>query len=155
MDLTRFYRIASAKFCADLSGKGAEILGGRFNPVGTAALYVATSISLATLEMLVHTEDVFALNHYIMAVDIPNVSMAKVKRYTAVDLPDSWNSLDSLVVAQQFGHNVLFNAGGFGLLVPSVVTPEESNLVLNPHHAEMAGVRISELRKLALDDRLK
>lgn len=151
----RFYRIASAKFRFDLSGKGAEILGGRFNPIGTPAVYAASSISLAMLETLVHTSNFYPLSHFIMALDIPADSMAKVERYSAADLPKSWGSIKDLTAAQQWGMQRLFGANRFGVLVPSVVTPEEHNLILNPAHADMRGVTISEVRALDLDERLK
>lgn len=41
----------------DLKGIGAGIFGGRWNRKGTNAVYVATTISLATLECLAHLGD--------------------------------------------------------------------------------------------------
>ena len=39
-----------------MSGQGARQVGGRFNPVGIAAVYASESIALAVLEVLVHLE---------------------------------------------------------------------------------------------------
>ncbi|MGD0771893.1 MAG: RES domain-containing protein [Candidatus Solibacter sp.] len=39
-----------------MSGEGARLYGGRYNPKGIPAVYTAQSISLALLEILVHLE---------------------------------------------------------------------------------------------------
>jgi len=49
------YRIVKAKFRESaFTGDGARAFGGRWNSVGRSVIYLAGSISLATLEMLVH-----------------------------------------------------------------------------------------------------
>ena len=40
-----------------LSGEGARLNGGRWNSPGLPAVYTSSSLSLATLEVLVHLED--------------------------------------------------------------------------------------------------
>ena len=50
------YRIARKEFISDLSGKGAELFGGRWNEKGIPAFYTSSSLSLAALEILVHTD---------------------------------------------------------------------------------------------------
>ena len=49
------YRFANAKYSKDLSGEGSKLFGGRWNNKGTAILYTSTSISLALLELLIHS----------------------------------------------------------------------------------------------------
>ena len=48
------YRIASEPFAADLSGEGARLYGGRWNPCGIPVLYTSESVALAALELLVN-----------------------------------------------------------------------------------------------------
>ncbi len=48
------FRLAAEKFKDDLTGKGAEIYGGRWNPVGCALLYTSQSRALANLEIMVN-----------------------------------------------------------------------------------------------------
>ncbi|RYX85780.1 RES domain-containing protein, partial [bacterium] len=50
----KLFRLTKFKCSRDLSGKGAEIAGGRWNSKGTAMLYTAQSIALATTEIAVH-----------------------------------------------------------------------------------------------------
>ena len=49
------FRVVRRKY-ADLSGNGARLFGGRFNPRGVPAVYTSESIALALLEVLVHLE---------------------------------------------------------------------------------------------------
>ncbi len=50
----KLYRLTKAVYSNDLSGKGAEIAGERWNSKGAALLYTAQSIALATTEIAVH-----------------------------------------------------------------------------------------------------
>ena len=49
------YRVVRRKY-ADLSGEGARLYGGRFNPPGIPAVYSSQNIALALLEILVHVD---------------------------------------------------------------------------------------------------
>ena len=49
------YRLCKSIYKKDLSGKGAEIAGGRWNSKGYAILYTSESRSLCTAEIAVHT----------------------------------------------------------------------------------------------------
>ena len=44
--------MAKARHADDLSGKGSEITGGRWNDIGVPALYLSDNISLSLLETL-------------------------------------------------------------------------------------------------------
>ncbi|KIA79122.1 RES family NAD+ phosphorylase [Chromobacterium piscinae] len=145
-----FFRVARGPYRRDLSGRGAELFGGRWNPVGTPAFYAASSISLAMLEMLVHAQH-NPLDHFVMKVLVPDRQIAAI---LPADLPSGWNQLSDQTASQQLAMGRLFAADTFGLLVPSVVVPEEWNLVLNPRHRLMSEVSIAELRPLDADPRL-
>ena len=47
------YRIVDEKFKDDLSGDGAKLYGGRWNPKGSPLLYCSEHISLCMLENMV------------------------------------------------------------------------------------------------------
>ena len=49
------FRLSSSKYAKDLSGKGAEKSGGRWNSKGIALVYTGQSRALCTAEIAVHT----------------------------------------------------------------------------------------------------
>lgn len=156
MDHTTFYRVSRGPFRFDLSGKGAELLGGRWNPAGVPAVYAADSISLALLETLVHAK-MLPSDHFIMTLSVP---MAAVRPLSVAALPAGWNQTSDQCVARQVGMTTLFappeqNEKLFGLLVPSAIVPEQFNIVLNPVLEQIHSVSIKELRPLKPDPRLK
>jgi RES domain-containing protein len=73
----------------DLSGKGAEITGGRWNEKGAAVVYAAASRSLACLETIVHlAAGGLPLNRYLVEISIPDPVWAAAQRETPVSLPN-------------------------------------------------------------------
>ncbi|HEV2122738.1 MAG TPA: RES domain-containing protein, partial [Chloroflexota bacterium] len=59
------WRILKAKYREQpLSGEGARRVGGRWNHRGVPLVYLAESIALATLEILVHLQDTETLPKY-------------------------------------------------------------------------------------------
>lgn len=95
----KVYRLTAEKFKDDLSGKGAAIYGGRWNPISLAMLYTSESRALANLEMLVHiTPGVVPLRYYILKIEIPE--MVPLYEITEKQLPKDtgvrWNTLPSL-----------------------------------------------------------
>ena len=56
------YRVANVKYKdLTLSGINAEKVGGRWNSVGTRAVYCSENISLALLEYYIHSGDISTL----------------------------------------------------------------------------------------------
>ncbi len=64
------YRLSSSRYPAK-SGKGAEIWGGRWTPVGAEAIYAAANPSLAALEVLVHLAEL-ASDYVLTEIRIPD-----------------------------------------------------------------------------------
>ena len=69
------------------------------------------------------------------------------------DLPKGWNELPSAPAAAAFGDAFLARGERLGLIVPSAVIPEASNIVVNPRHPQMAGVTMAIIRDFACDPR--
>ena len=49
------YRFAHEKYKDDLSGDGARLFGARWNSKGNPVVYTSNAISLALLELLIHS----------------------------------------------------------------------------------------------------
>jgi len=140
----------------DLSGKGAEITGGRWNRKGLPAIYTASTASLAALETIVHfAAEGLPLNRFLVRIDLPDELWDARLRATAASLDVGWNAVPAGKVSLDFGDAWLKNpAGTLVLEVPSVVVPEESNVLLNPRHPQMSRVKATKLRLWQYDGRL-
>jgi RES domain-containing protein len=76
----------------DLSGSGAALAGGRWNPRGVPALYTCCHASTAVLEARVHDSGLLPVaNCYLVTLEVPD---SAAWRAYVPDLPDDWNALD-------------------------------------------------------------
>ena len=83
------YRIANVKYKdATLSGIGAEKVGGRWNEVGTRAVYCSENISLALLEYYVHSENIAYLPKDILVAKIQFPDEFVIEELKV--LPEKW-----------------------------------------------------------------
>jgi RES domain-containing protein len=140
----------------DLSGKGAELSGGRWNRKGRPAVYCASSISLAVLETVVHVEaDDLPLNRFVVCVQVPDEVWAARTVQTEASLPVGWTARPEGKVSLDIGDAWL--AGGKSALmqVPSVIVVEENNILVNPRHPDAGKVGAWKVREWVFDGRLK
>ncbi|WJF91912.1 RES family NAD+ phosphorylase [Paraburkholderia bonniea] len=137
----------------DLSGNGAALTGGRWNPRGLPVLYTCCSASTAVLEARVHAAGLLPVaNFYLVALEVPD--RAVTAAYVPA-LPDDWNVLDhdpasTVALARQW----LEEGKRLVMRVPSVVCPTDDNLILNPVHAGMTQVKVLYKQRFELDRRL-
>jgi RES domain-containing protein len=141
----------------DLAGKGAEATGGRWNRPGLPVVYTAASAALAALETIVHFAAAgLPLNRFLVRIDLPDDLWVARRVATAASLEIGWNAVPPGKVSLDFGDAWLKDPGGpLVLEVPSVIVPEESNLLLNPRHADMKRVKATKLRLWHYDGRLR
>lgn len=149
----KVYRISKKKYAKDLSGKGAELFGGRWNPIGTAALDTSKSRALCVLELLVHTpKEIAPKNYIILTIQIPKElekSIIKIEK-----LPKGWDSLKVKNITQKIGFNSFKDKNTLGIIVPSSIIKEEYNVLLNPNHSDFHKLKIISIEEFKLDTRL-
>lgn len=144
------YRLTTGKFANDISGTGAKINGGRWNPAGIAGLYTSQYISLAILEILVRatkntSPDSYTLTSFeISDNSIYQVQLKKLKKEWKYDLK----------YTQGIGEDFLNENQSLCLQVPSAIVPQENNFLLNPLHPDFKKVKIVGSELLELDKRL-
>lgn len=148
------YRIANVKYKEDtLSGIGAEKFGGRWNEVGTRAVYCSENRSLALLEYYIHSDNVALLpKELLLAVievpdDFPIVELQK--------LPEKWSQYPYSTRTTAVFSKYLKKGDFFALKVPSSIVPMEYNLVLNPLYPDFGKVKVIDFLKIPIDARLK
>jgi RES domain-containing protein len=148
------YRVANSKYRAStLSGIGAEKVGGRWNEVGTRAVYCSENISLALLEYYVHSEKISNLPKEILVARILFPDEFLIKEIE--ELPDRWNQYPYSSKTTKIFTDLANDRDFFALKVPSTIVGLESNIILNPLYKDFGKVKISEFIKLPIDVRLK
>jgi RES domain-containing protein len=138
----------------DLSGKGAEKTGGRWNRKGTSLIYSADSIALACLETVVHLSgpDPLPLNRYLIKIDIPPAAWKARTKFNA-SLHPGWDALPAGLVSLDWGTIWAQSAHNLVAQVQSIVVPEEHNILLNPAHPDAAMLLVKKVRKWTFDIR--
>jgi RES domain-containing protein len=135
-----------------LSGEGAYLNGGRWNSEGTRMVYLASSLSLAAMETLVHTNAVSQLNTFSKLPIRFEASLAR--RLDVSDLPEHWNELTLDPVTQEIGDDWIESASSAFLMVPSVTIPEEMIYLMNPQHDDVEKAIAGEITPFIFDPRL-
>jgi RES domain-containing protein len=134
------------------SGEGALLYGGRWNVIGTRAVYAASSVSLATLELIVHVARPSRLDEYaLIACAFPD---AIVDDLDPAQLPPDWRTYPPPPAVQKLGDAWVKSGASAVLRVPSVVIASEFNYILNPEHADFGSVAIGLPKPFKLDWRL-
>ena len=140
----------------DLSGGGAKATGGRWNAPDHAVVYASATRALACLETFVHLNaSGLPLNRYLVEVTLPDDIWAAARRVEAADLPVGWDAEPASRTSVDFGTDWIVEKAAALLIVPSVIVPEEFNLLINPAHADAARVTARKARKWTYDSRLK
>jgi RES domain-containing protein len=140
----------------ELSGKGAETSGGRWNRPGRPVVYTATSVSLACLETVVHLNaQGLPLNRFLVQIEVPDDVWARRQTLMAAELPIGWGATPEGKVSLDRGDAWLRAQSSALLLVPSVIVPEECNVLINPLHADVAHLKAQKMRAWFYDQRLK
>ena len=115
------------------SGDGGLYVAGRWNNKGTKAVYCSQSISLCTLEWLSHNGlSVSGFSYYKFSIEIPD---DMIIQYKISDLPPEWCDTPSPNSNRNYVDKSFFNTNKYlAMAIPSVMVPEEFNLVINPLH---------------------
>ncbi|HEY4196325.1 MAG TPA: RES family NAD+ phosphorylase [Mucilaginibacter sp.] len=147
------YRLCKKGYANDLSGRGAEINGGRWNGKGLAALYTSSSRALCAIEIMVHVPAGIIPKDYVMVViDVPDND--PVKTIDVKDLPSNWNSNPIAVSTQRIGNTFLYEQKSLVLKVPSAIIKDDWNYIINPVHKGFQRIKILSTETFAFDTRL-
>lgn len=140
----------------DLSGTGAALTGGRWNKVGVGAVYASTSRALACLETIVHVvADILPSNRSLVEITAPDDVWAAAESIAFADLDIGWDVEPPSFVSVAVGTNWAESARSALLFVPSVIVPEEQNVLINPAHPDTARITARKVRRWLYDPRLR
>jgi RES domain-containing protein len=152
--MTLIWRLAWPQFAADLDGKGNMKTGARWNSPGRGVVYGSFNLSLCVLETFVHL-------HPLLRINLPEMTAIRL------DIPDGASRLDvdlselpSDLAGEQaerryreLGDEWLAAQEHLACIVPSVIVPQESNVLINPAHRLMAEVKIVSTERFRFDAR--
>ena len=133
-------------------GEGAFLYGGRWSSPGTRVVYLASSLALAALEMLVHIEDgQDLLGERYVAIGVAfDASLIA----SPAKLPRRWYDDPVPAAATLVGDGWVASGSSALLRVPSAVIPSEPNCLLHPGHRDARRVRIGTPISFTFDPRL-
>ena len=152
------WRVASdtpAWSADDLSGKGAASQGARWNHPGERVTYASTSIALAAWETRAHFARGAALpgNRYLVRIDVPDELWA-AREILKRPPPVGWDAVPEGLVSRHAGSGWLAAGRSALLAVPSVIIPEEDNVLIDPRHPEATRITATKLRRFVYDHRV-
>jgi len=152
------WRIASnapAYEAHDLSGRGAEMTGGRWNARDVPVVYASFTQALACLETVVHlSAGGLPLNRYLVRVEVADTVWAQAEAVDIATLAFGWDAAPPGRVSLDFGMTWLTSLRSPLLIVLSAIVPDEHNVLINPRHPASAGVTATKVRKWLYDPRL-
>lgn len=137
---------------ADLSGIGASLYGGRWNSPSRQVVYTASSLSLAFVEIIPGLrKGVFPTGFVSLHINIEE--KASKKEISLEDFPSGWKKGNANQWFIEIGNNWIYEKSTLLLIVPSVIIPEEKNILINPHHPEINLVKITSTKPFTIDPR--
>lgn len=148
------WRIVKEKHAKSaFSGEGARIFEGRWNSAGVRMVYCSEHLSLAALEILVHTQPVTLRDKFrVFRVSWDEAIMS------AIDLrklPKGWNAQPPGLISKNIGDEWVHSGRSAVLVVPSVIVPLEKTFLLNPKHRDFGKIKIKDAGSFYLDPRLR
>ncbi len=135
------------------SGEGARIFEGRWNSGGVRMVYCSEHLSLAALEILVHTQPVTIRDKF----RVFRVAWDE-KMMTTIDLkklPKGWNAQPPSLISKKIGDEWVRSGRSVSLAVPSVIVPSERTFLLNPKQRDFGKIKIKDTGSFYLDQRLR
>lgn len=146
------FRLSKSKYSSDLSGRGAEQVGGRWNSSGFPMLYTSASRALCASEVAVHTPlGIVPTNYDIIEIEIPDESVQVVDLLL---LPNNWREFPHTQFTKHVGDDFLKNLQNLTLKVPSAIVNGDFNFLISPFHKDFPKVKIINIEPFVFDRRL-
>lgn len=141
----------------DLSGAGPAKGGGRWNDLQIPMVYASLTRALAALETLAHINEPdgagLPLDRYLVEIQIPIAAWEARERFAPASHP-GWDAIPESRTAMEWGSTWARERRSLIATVPSVIVPEEENVLLNPLHPDATNLKAKIVRKWLYDARI-
>ncbi len=146
------YRVSKAQYADDLSGRGAELYGGRWNSRGIRMIYTSATRALCTVEIAANLSlGLVPPNYKLITLEFPSKSVYALpsKQY-----PKNWSAFPHLDATQNLGNKFILEAEHLILKVESALVQDEYNYLINPMHKDFAKVELKQVEDYRFSKRL-
>lgn len=111
---------------------------------------------MAYLETVVHLDGAKALplNRYLVQIEVPDDVWTSSTLFDATKHV-GWDALPAGKTSIDFGTHWSASMASLLALVPSVVIPEEMNILINPRHADMGKLTAAKIRRWTYNHRTR
>ena len=118
-------------------------------------MYASSSRALACLETIVHLAggDPLPLNRYLVEIEIPSAAWRN-RVVFKMDSNVGWDAEPAGKVSLDWGTDWAIKTTSLIAVVPSVIVPEESNIIINPEHRDIKAIRARKICRWTYDGRL-
>jgi len=149
------WRLSAPAYATRLDGKGNVQRGARWNSPGRGVVYASFNLSLAVLESLAQLPPQLR-SHLpeLTAVRIEVPDDPPPEEIARSELPEKLDGEIGAKRCRELGDAWLVEGKHLALAVPSVIVPQEQNLLINPAHAQIGRVHVVSTEVFRFDQRL-
>lgn len=147
------YRITKKEHAA-LDGMDGLYGPGRWHKKGNLVIYTSEYASLAAWEKIVHVTSFENLPENLLLVKIEIPDRIEVQSVPESVLVKGWDSFPFILETLDFGTSFLRKNEHLALKVPSVVIPDEYNIILNPLHPDIQDCKVISTLPFEFDKRI-
>jgi RES domain-containing protein len=155
--MIRVWRVSKARHAsggaAAFDGEGARRRGGRWNQAGIRVAYSSSSLALAALEYFVNIEPNDAPTSLVF-VEAIIPDGVKMEHLALATLPEGWDAIPAPVEIQRLGDRWALAGDTVALIVPSVIIPRETNILINSEHVDFKRLQFGTPEAFRFDPRM-
>jgi len=147
------YRITKKEH-ATLDGRGGLYGPGRWHKKGNPVIYTSEHASLAAWEKIVHVSSFENLPGDLFLIKIEIPEQTEIQSVPQKVLIKGWDSYPFASETVEFGTSFLREKEYLALKVPSVIIPDEYNIILNPLHPGIRDCKVISEMQFVFDKRI-
>ncbi len=147
------YRITKKEHSA-LDGMGGLYGPGRWHKKGNLVIYTSEHASLAAWEKIVHVTSFENLPENLLLVKIELPDRIEIQSVPQKVLIKGWDSFPFALETVDYGTSFLQKKTHLALKVPSVIIPDEFNIILNPLHPDIRDCKVVSTVSFVFDQRV-